>query len=559
MNRLLAPLLALAITALALIAPDLRDTVWDGWQTYRSPYLQPLPTGEVSRPVTRRLVVVLVRGLRERDARDMPTLRVLRGRGADITLQHSGPVWRIPVWLTLFSGAETDVHGVTTNNAARSAALDTVFTRVDAAGLQQVLIGSPELVDAFGPSFQNAATISEPDAAAQTDIVQTTLLHQLRDPNTNAALIVAELTLIEDTLRQAPGALSSAVAATDIRLNAIAGACDLANTTLVIMSDRGLTDFGEDGGLQDDIARVPVVLAGAGIKPGVQTVARAGQLAPTLTALLGVPPPSHNQRAPLFEVLSQPVYSPSARQLTTFYESWSESARVPRFAAERLRAHEVAIEAGDARAFAQFEAGVLQDLSERRETRLAGERLTRLPLAAGAALLMLVTAVWVLNSHAAPALTALLVYLGGWQLLFSVIRARLVSLSMYPNGAPLPFLDQVTADTVIALLIAVLTASIVAARTCESLGDALTAVIGGMALCAISALVQFGWFVWRWGDRFTDSLPPVDALANALLMTAQMGAFAASVLPVLPPVPIVLAGALICTLVWWVTPGLRKR
>ena len=63
---------------------------------------------------------------------------------------------------------------------------------------------------------------------------------------------------------------------------------------------------GSHGSLAEQ--HVPLVMAGAGIRPGaVPHHPRLVDLAPTITTLLGVAAPAHSQGRPLHEVLQGPL------------------------------------------------------------------------------------------------------------------------------------------------------------------------------------------------------------------------------------------------------------
>ena len=64
-------------------------------------------------------------------------------------------------------------------------------------------------------------------------------------------------------------------------------------------------DHGGHGGVELEVVEVPLVLAGAGIRPGgLVSGARLEDVAPTIAALLGMPAPGHSDGLPLVDALA---------------------------------------------------------------------------------------------------------------------------------------------------------------------------------------------------------------------------------------------------------------
>jgi arylsulfatase A-like enzyme len=75
-------------------------------------------------------------------------------------------------------------------------------------------------------------------------------------------------------------------------------AIDDGETTFVIVSDHGHIDRrggGGHGGGEEEVMRVPLVLAGKATAPGSGWEAQMTDVAPTISALLGLPLPATNQ------------------------------------------------------------------------------------------------------------------------------------------------------------------------------------------------------------------------------------------------------------------------
>lgn len=77
-----------------------------------------------------------------------------------------------------------------------------------------------------------------------------------------------------------------------------------APTTFLLVGDHGQAPDGTHGGLSDLDRRVPFVLWGALVKPGPLADRPLYDAAPTLSALLGVPPPALSEGRPALEALA---------------------------------------------------------------------------------------------------------------------------------------------------------------------------------------------------------------------------------------------------------------
>jgi hypothetical protein len=103
----------------------------------------------------------------------------------------------------------------------------------------------------------------------------------------------------------------AAAGAVDGEIRKLAGGIDLQRAVLVVTSDHGHTRSGGHGGPEEDVIRVPLVLAGGPVQAGTTGTCEQVDVAPTLAALLGVAIPASNQGRPLLDSLA---VAPAARQ-----------------------------------------------------------------------------------------------------------------------------------------------------------------------------------------------------------------------------------------------------
>jgi hypothetical protein len=112
----LLPVMALAVSlALSYGAYTLASYSWDQVVSYESPYttmsgadfsgVRPALTDPIPEARPRRVVLVLIDGLRDDASRTMASISGLRARGADVRLTVPQPSLSYPTWTTIMSGA----------------------------------------------------------------------------------------------------------------------------------------------------------------------------------------------------------------------------------------------------------------------------------------------------------------------------------------------------------------------------------------------------------------------------------------------------------------------
>ncbi len=414
LRRLIGIGLMIVLSFAPLLSEALRLHLWEGYREYNTPYLADLPAGPARTPLSARTLVILVRGLRMEESRQLPTLNALRQNGADITVELQAPTYRTPAWVSLATGAPAETHGVTTNsNIAGAAGVDSIFRRLFLADRGAAIVGSTTWLDWYGPFLARFEGNDEPPSEAQDDTLVNSALDVLRDETVPTQLVMVELTALEPFTNPLP-----ILPTVDSRINALINTLDLKRDTVMVLADRGRDERGNDGGTELNVARVPMVLAGVGIRPGQRDAVAQIDIAPTLAVLTGAPFPVQSQGMPIFSVLEVPLVAEnieissnavitsaivqtqtirmksgvlldSARQLVTFYEHWSEVTGRQRFAAEVLRRHQGRLEAGDLASYQVFVAELRVRAQEERNTLLWGSRLVRVPILIGGVLCLI--------------------------------------------------------------------------------------------------------------------------------------------------------------------------
>ncbi len=451
------------------------------------------------------------------------------------------------------------MHGTLTDVSARNSDIDTIFARLSAAGRASVIIGTADWNDLYGPQVQRIEVI-EADTAAQRDsLALDALLQTLKDPAAPEQLIVAELGLPEEAARRAPENYAAALAATDIRLQQVSSALDLANATLIVTSDRGLTAEGGGGGSEAVVARVPMAMAGAGIRRGTQAIGRGEDLAPSLAQLLGVPIPVHAQGTPLWDAIDAQAYLASARQLTGFYEGWSEATAQPRFAAELLRTYEADIGAGQRAHYDTWNIALNAAARQAEQASASVGRGQRMPVAAIGLLLILACVLVMLNNSLVPPLVGVALYSAGWLFDVHVLRATAPSLSLFDGVDASVYYAWLARDHQILIGVACAAAALLAARLCDDSLEAITAVISTVGLVMLACAAQALWFFWQWGDAFAVTPPDPDTLVAVLAALTQATANDITVSSALPAIPLVLAAPIPAVIAWAALGGGRRN
>lgn len=272
---------------------------------------QPAPSGSA---LSSSVTVLLVDGLRVDASRRMPALNALRALGADIEAQVGTPSFSRPGRATLVVGAPPSVHGVTTNRQQRALVLDHLIRRVGASGGTCRIAGSKIWSGLFGDDiahcgvYRSLESKEGPGAfirqvpamrAAQREGLAFVLLQP-------ATLRILDLTSTDFAAHEYGGAspeYEAEVARADRVVADLMARLDLAKETLVVTADHGHRDLGGHGGQEPEVLAIPVVMAGAGIRPGSSLAASQTDIAPTLAALLGLPLPTASSGHPLAAVL----------------------------------------------------------------------------------------------------------------------------------------------------------------------------------------------------------------------------------------------------------------
>jgi hypothetical protein len=297
------------------------------------PAIDPPP----SRPLSRRVVLAIVDGLRADTSRTLPYVNGLRTRGVDAIASSQYPTYSKPNYVNLMTGVPPEASGVRTNRYPGLVRLDSLMDRVRAvawhAGFASDydpvprLFLRPRRAEPGGPvpdvdvmEDEEERTVEDIEAALMADLLgdfddaryapwpgglRDAAEQILRHDN---ALVVLLIGVVDAAGHEYGGdseEYAAAAKVADRTLEEVLAGVDLDRDTIVIVADHGHTDRGGHGGLEPEAVQVPLVMAGAGVRPGATIEgAQLQDVAPTVARLLGLPPPGHALGRTLVEALA---------------------------------------------------------------------------------------------------------------------------------------------------------------------------------------------------------------------------------------------------------------
>lgn len=465
----LPALLILFLVLLSVGALKLASGSQRSLEGYRSPYgaasepaFNRLPPLE---PLTGRVVLVVVDGLRNDVSQQMPFLSSLRRQGAWTELTTRTPSYSKPGYAILLTGTWPEVHGVTLNAHSGPVATDHLLERLHRAGLRSSIIGDEwwgELSDGridYPYLYPDASTHSPTfDRQVLADALQS-----LKTDRADFTLV--HLTAVDDTGHRVGGGSPKYLQAAreaDDRIRRIAGLLDWSKDTLLVTADHGhLTrnngGASGHGGNEPEVLTVPWVAVGRGIRPGRLQPGEVVATAPTVAALLGIASPLEAAGNPRWDALSASDAQRSAWLAVQAAETVEyakgylgalqgrKAGRIDRVieagAGQAGEAHNLYLQGRFGEAIARAEEArstLLDDLAHRRTWALWSSRLRRIP--AGLGFLLLGLAVVRLTGRMAVGLAASLLVLlldaAGYQFL----TGHVWSLSALPGTGVLDFL-----------------------------------------------------------------------------------------------------------------------
>ncbi len=520
---------SVALVAVAAVAYLWATGLMDSLYAYRSPFASaPLSAGApVGSPLSGRVVIVLVDGLRVDTAADptvMPVLDRLRRSGASATLHSTTPSYSIPSWTVLMTGAWPDLSDGPAMNplagqTSRTWTQDNLMAAAHRAGLTTAYAGTDWFPQLFQPgTVDHLAPVHEETDAADEASTAALLGFLAAD---QGDLLLLHLNEVDHAGHHAGGPRdprwNAAAAKADARIGRVAAALDPQRDTILVVSDHGHVDAGGHGGQDAIVLQEPLVVSGAGIRPGRYGDHDQVDVAPTVATLLGTNLPAVNQGHPLVELLA------GAADLTAA-ETAQQAQLLQRYAASLGAATPEVVAGTDPVSAYQ------KSLSDLRGSALTKERLLRGGVAVAAVALLGLLLVRSRRPRRWFAVGAV-VYVLTFHLQYAVLRGRTYSLSSVLSSGDVISVTAVCAA--VAFLVAwVVTVTGGGAELRTTLGSThlwLTAWV--LAVLAVPAL----WTALVNGPTVTWTLPEMTSMFlgfSAILQALVVAALALVLLPV---------------------------
>jgi len=263
------------------------------------------PTREVNvgEPLARRVIVVVIDGCRldRFHEAEKPYLERMMARGTVYeSVETAYPARTVVCFSSMFTGAAPERHGITSNLVLKlGLRVESVFDALRRRGKAGKLVGIAHLIDAFGhEDVASVTSVAHNDKIDGNLIAATKRELEEHDPD----LLVLQL-LAVDQNGHVRGTYYpeyvERIEITDSLIEEFMGWCEgngyLEDAAVILMADHGQgRGIGAHGHLSEGERFVPFAMWGKGIAEGrvVSEPRSILDLAPTISYLLGVEPPS---------------------------------------------------------------------------------------------------------------------------------------------------------------------------------------------------------------------------------------------------------------------------
>lgn len=390
------------------------------------------PVQQAGRPrLVERVILVVISGIGLDDlgARDDPwrllNLRRRAAEGAFGSARAVAPSGDLPTWAALLTGAGPAVSGVVDEApAGPRSAVPSLFDQAHRSGLRSVVIANAHSWHARSRVAMPDRVVTSP-SSRQVGDTASAVLAERKEQLAVILLDVGRLAALQRTVR---------LGELDRQIGLIAGQVDPKRDLLIIAGDHGLLPDGTSGGDEPPVAKVPLVLWGSlVIREGFGAVDQR-DIAPTVSALLGLDYERTTEGRPLLCLLHVTV-SRRAEELVRLLDAQLVGVAPNMDAGTALQTREAAHAAGARGDWEGAGRAAEQGLALVAASRAPAARWSASWIWGGglpAALLVLGWLAarfrWVLRRLLLP-LAGLELYLIAWSLLFFVLAGKRLSLS----------------------------------------------------------------------------------------------------------------------------------
>jgi hypothetical protein len=256
--------------------------------------------------LARRVFLVVIDGLRLDRSYELPFLDELRRRGVDSEASSHYPSWSRPNYVSILTGVPPHASGVRTNHHAAPVALDSLMDRARAAGLHVAVATDYDVLPRMflrPRAPDEPAREHVPDELDSDGFDGSAAMPDVRAPDADlaspfddaryapwpggfseagSALVAGDAELVVllvgavDAAGHARGgdhpAYRAAAETADHALARVLSRIDLAQDAVIVTADHGHTGRGGHDGVEPEVLGVPLVAAGAGIRPGATAI-----------------------------------------------------------------------------------------------------------------------------------------------------------------------------------------------------------------------------------------------------------------------------------------------
>jgi len=427
---------------------------------FRSPLHDnpPAAGAPLGNPLTRRVVFVLIDGLRDDTSQKveiMPFLNELRGQGAWATVHSRTPSYSDPGWSVLMIGAWPDVSDGPALNLPYETTptwtQDNLFTAAHRNGLETAVSGYYWWEKLIPQADVDARFYTQgQDKNADREIVDSALPWL---QNGDYQFVLIHILQVDNAGHNEGGPndprWNAAATRADDLLKEIVSSLDLSQDTVLIASDHGQIDRGGHGGQEPINLIEPFVLVGAGVNPGEYPDIQMVDVAPTVAALLGTNIPAIAQGIVLTDMLT--LSDDQKAQIGAALLA-QKSELAPAYA-------EAIGGAASLQPNPDSVSGQIQAMDGAKANRLNAERIPRFGLAILLAAIPAIVLIKKRGQHVAWLVGGALLYLLLFNIRYAILDGRTYSLSSVASANDIIGYAAVTAG--LALVIAWLVTSIV--------------------------------------------------------------------------------------------------
>ncbi len=314
-NRLVFTVDTFVCLLIAVGAYFWANNLMDSLYSYRSPlHLHPPAFGQaLGQPLTRRVVFILIDSLRLDTASDqkvMPFLNELRQKGAWAIMHSRPPSYSQPGYSTLLTGAWPDINdgpvmNIENFNEIPTWSQDNLISSVYRAGMKTAISAHYWFEKLIPQASVNVSFYTLLDDREADRQVLDAAFPWLESGDYSLTLIHFDQVDYAGHHEGGPRdqRWDEAARQTDVLIKEIAESLDLAQDTLLVVSDHGQIDRGGHGGHETVVLTEPFLLVGAGIRAGNYGNVNMVDVAPTIAAMLGANIPASSQGHVLTELL----------------------------------------------------------------------------------------------------------------------------------------------------------------------------------------------------------------------------------------------------------------